>query len=235
MAIKAIQTVATSPVIAALFAACDAANAEAERHEREVLDAVENAGLDERLPHVAANNDLNDAWVSAMYDVCQHPVETTQDLRAKLAFMVEFEMGDGQDWLATILDDAQRIAPEESKDAVLLAHWEARQRCYAQMTAEGGYYNSETAAPALANEHDDHETKVIETHAHTAEGALVQAWVAWEAQGSVFNDDDRARHELIHAADFDALEAIEQRKELDWNDSAMLAVIRTLRTLSGKA
>ena len=112
MAIKTIQTVATSPVIAAMFAACDAANAEADRHQREVLEtgAFETVCADERKAHVTVNNTLNDAWVTTMYAVCQHPVGTAQDLHAKLAFMVEFEMGDGMDWLPTVLEDVQRIA-----------------------------------------------------------------------------------------------------------------------------
>ena len=112
MAIKTIQTVATSPVMAAIFAACDAANAKAEEHQREVLEAdtSKSGSEDERDAHVAANNALNDAWVTTMYTVCQHPVSTAPDLGAKLAFMVEFEMGDGMDWLPTVLEDVQRIA-----------------------------------------------------------------------------------------------------------------------------
>jgi hypothetical protein len=118
MAIKTIQTVATSPDIAAMFAICDAANAEADRHEREVLeaDAFKTSSEDERGAHVTANNALNDAWVTTMYAVCQHPVSTAPDLRAKIAFMVEFEMGDGMDWLPTILEDVQRIAGTSSTD-----------------------------------------------------------------------------------------------------------------------
>ena len=97
MAIKTVQTVATSPVIAALFAACDAMNEATDRHEREVLKSstFETNSTDERKANVTENNALNDAWVTAMYAVCQHPVATAADLRAKLAFMVEFEMGDG--------------------------------------------------------------------------------------------------------------------------------------------
>jgi hypothetical protein len=127
MANKAVQTVATSPVIAALFAACDAANDKAERHQREVLEADTFKALspDERSAHVTANNALNDAWVTTMYAVCQHPVSTAQDLRAKLAFMVEFEMGDGQDWLPTILEDVQRIEPTETPERLeALKHYE---------------------------------------------------------------------------------------------------------------
>ncbi|MDQ0839391.1 hypothetical protein [Sphingomonas faeni] len=118
MAIKAVQTAATSPVIAALFAACDAANDKAERHQREVLEAdtFKTVSADQRGAHVTANNALNDAWVTTMYAVCQHPVSTAPDLRAKLAFMVEFEMGDGMDWLPTILEDVQRIAGTSSTD-----------------------------------------------------------------------------------------------------------------------
>jgi len=112
MAIKTIQTVATSPVIAAMFAACDAANAKADQHQHEVLevDTFKSGTEAERGAQVTANNTLNDAWVTTMYAVCQHPVSTAPDLRDKLAFMVEFEMGDGMDWLETVLEDVQRIA-----------------------------------------------------------------------------------------------------------------------------
>ena len=112
MAIKTIQTVATSPVIAAMFAACDAANAEADRHQREVLEteAFKTASADERKAHVTANNTLNDAWVSTMYAVCNHPVSTPQDLQTKLRFILELDMDDGMDWTQTILEDVERIA-----------------------------------------------------------------------------------------------------------------------------
>lgn len=112
MAIKTIQTVATSPVIAAMFAACDAANAEADRHQREVLEteAFKTAGADERKAHVTANNTLNDAWVSTMYAICNHPVSTAQDLQTKLRFILELDMDDGMDWTQTILEDVERIA-----------------------------------------------------------------------------------------------------------------------------
>ena len=118
MSIKTIQTVATSPDIAAMFAICDAANAEADRHEREVLEAdtFKSGSEEERGAHVTANNALNDTWVTTMYAVCQHPVSTAPDLRAKLAFMVEFEMSDGMDWLPTVLEDVQRIAGSSSTD-----------------------------------------------------------------------------------------------------------------------
>lgn len=118
MAIKTIQTVATSPVIAAMFAACDAANAEADQHQREVLEAdTFKSGTEaERATRVTANNALNDAWVTTMYAVCQHPVSTAADLRTKLAFMVEFEMGNGMDWLETVMEDVQRIAGTSSTD-----------------------------------------------------------------------------------------------------------------------
>jgi len=118
MAIKTIQTVATSPVIAAMFAACDAANAEADQHQREVLEAdTFKSGTEaERATRVTANNALNDAWVTTMYAVCQHPVSTAADLRTKLAFMIEFEMSDGMDWLETVMEDVQRIAGNSCTD-----------------------------------------------------------------------------------------------------------------------
>jgi hypothetical protein len=75
----------------------------------------------------------------------------------------------------------------------------------------------------------------VSATAQTIRGALAQAWLAWDAQGQVFNQEDRDRHAMIHAADYDGLADLEQRRELDWDDSTMFAVIRSLRTLAGKA
>jgi len=126
-------------------------------------------------------------------------------------------------------------AAPSAGDAALLAHWEVRQRSYAQMMADGTYYDSARNAPALLNDHDTHEIAAMKATARTPQGALAQAWIAWEAQGSVWDDGDRTRNALIHAADFDALERMERDHELDWDDVAMLTVIRSLRTLAGEA
>jgi hypothetical protein len=58
---------------------------------------------------VAENNALGDVWVDALDEVAHHPVSTAADLRLKLAFMLENQMGDGRDWLETISKDAVRI------------------------------------------------------------------------------------------------------------------------------
>lgn len=122
-----------------------------------------------------------------------------------------------------------------SKDTELLRHWEGRQRSYAQIVANGSYYTGELHSPEATRRHDAHEVPIVAATATTARGALAQAWLAWDAQGQIRSEDDRNRYALIHAADFDALADLERRKELDWDDSTMFAVIRSLRTLAGEA
>jgi hypothetical protein len=75
----------------------------------------------------------------------------------------------------------------------------------------------------------------VDTTAETIRGALAQAWLAWDAQGDVRTEDDHKLAAFIHAADFDALADLERRKLLDWDDSTMFAVIRSLRALAGEA
>lgn len=128
-----------------------------------------------------------------------------------------------------------RSATVTSKDVELLAHWEGRQRSYAQIVANGSYYTGELHSPSATRKHDAHEVPIVAATATTARGALAQAWLAWDAQGQIRNDDDRNRYALIHAADYEALADMERRKELDWDDSTMFAVIRSLRTLAGEA
>lgn len=47
---------------------------------------------------------------AAQLSVCHYPITTAADLRAKLAFIVQHQMGGGMDWSATLLADAERIA-----------------------------------------------------------------------------------------------------------------------------
>ncbi len=205
MAIKTIQTVSTSPVIAAMFAACDAANAESDRHEREVLhaDAFPNASADERKAHVTANDTLNDAWVTTMYAVCQHPVGTAQDLHAKLAFMVEFGMGDGMDWLPTILEDVQRIAGtsstawDEALAAVQSAAGPMRETSKAFHAIDGTWCADRTQDPdtrtewdvaweaysaAMDRYHADLRNLVVMVPAPNAAAAAIKAQIFLDAQ-----------------------------------------------------
>jgi hypothetical protein len=100
-----------SPVLAALFIASGTARVAVDRHQREVLDVPSPAGMSpgDRRRHVDDNNALNDAAAEALDAVAGHPADTVGDLHAKLAFMVKEQMGDGQDWLPTILEDVGRI------------------------------------------------------------------------------------------------------------------------------
>lgn len=53
---------------------------------------------------------LSEACSAAQSAVAAYPVSSATDLAAKLAFMVEHEMGDGMDWLEELHADARRIA-----------------------------------------------------------------------------------------------------------------------------
>jgi hypothetical protein len=120
-------------------------------------------------------------------------------------------------------------------DAELLARWNLRQDTYAQACARGPWFYAETHSTELCVKHDAQEIPIVDATAETVRGALAQAWLAWGAQGQVRTEDDHKRAALIHAADFDALADLERRKQLDWDDSTMFAVIRSLRALAGEA
>ena len=83
-------------------------NDRVDRHQREVVDRA--SGQAAIRVAVAENNALGDVWVDALDEVAHHPVSTAADLRLKLAFMLENQMGDGRDWLDTISKDAARVA-----------------------------------------------------------------------------------------------------------------------------
>lgn len=117
----------------------------------------------------------------------------------------------------------------------MLARWNVRQTAYSQIVARSPYFVAETHSPALSHLHNAQEMPIVSTTGQTIRGALAQAWLAWDAQGQVRNEDDRKRYALIHATDFDALADLERRKELDWDDSTMLPVIRSLRALAREA
>jgi len=120
-------------------------------------------------------------------------------------------------------------------DAELLARWDMRQDLYAQACARGPWFYAETHSSELCVKHDAQEIPITSATAETVRGALAQAWLAWDAQGDVRTEDDRKLAALIHSADFTALADLERRKQLDWDDTTMFAVIRSLRTLAGEA
>lgn len=120
-------------------------------------------------------------------------------------------------------------------DAELLARWNMRQDLYAQACARGPWFYAETRSRELCVKHDAQEIPITSATAETVRGALAQAWLAWDAQGDVRTEADRKLAALIHSADFAALADLERRKQLDWDDTTMFAVIRSLRTLAGEA
>lgn len=120
-------TTTVSPVLAALFVASDAAQATAEA----------KSGSDDAL---------NEAWAKSHYAIASHPAETITDLSAKLTFMIGETMGEGQDWLPTILEDVQRIARAEAPE------WSAALKAYEEATA-----NDLAAGKALSAAEDYHQ------------------------------------------------------------------------------
>jgi hypothetical protein len=132
-----IITTAVSPILAALFIAEDAARIVAETHQCD---------------------DNDNARCLIQYEIAHHPAETVGDLKTKLGFMVEQKMGDGMDWLPTVLEDVQRIEPVETAERV-----EALKR-YEETTAENTAALAAFNVAEAAFEEDPH---VEATRAHT--------------------------------------------------------------------
>jgi hypothetical protein len=125
--VAAIITTTVSPVLAALFVASDAAQAAQETHQRDVLDVPAPASMSEaeRSQQCEDNNALSAVWADSHYAIAGFPAETMTDLKTKLSFMVKEKLGEGQDWLPTILEDLERIEPAETPERVeALRHYE---------------------------------------------------------------------------------------------------------------
>jgi len=99
---------APGTTLASLIETARMLNDQVDRHQREVVDRANGQAAIRAA--VAENNALGDVWVDALDEVAHHPVSTAADLRVKLAFMLENQMGDGRDWLETISKDAARVA-----------------------------------------------------------------------------------------------------------------------------
>jgi hypothetical protein len=99
---------APGTTLASLIETARVLNDQVDRHQREVVDRA--SGQAAIRVAVAENNALGDVWVDALDEAAHHPVSTAADLRLKLAFMLENQMGDGRDWLDTISKDVARIA-----------------------------------------------------------------------------------------------------------------------------
>jgi hypothetical protein len=62
---------------------------------------------------IERDNELSDLSADAQCEVARFPVSTSADLAAKLAFMIERQLGNGMDWLEELHADARRIAKME--------------------------------------------------------------------------------------------------------------------------
>jgi len=101
------QSDAAERTLTALIDTAHMLNDRVDRHQREVVDLA--SGQAAVRAAVAENNVLGNVWVDALDEAAHHPVSTAADLRLKLAFMLENQMGDGRDWLETISKDVTRI------------------------------------------------------------------------------------------------------------------------------
>jgi hypothetical protein len=150
--VTSIVTTTVSPVLAALFVASDAYRIAGDTHQREVLDIPAPAGmrLEDRAEQIDHNNALNEALCEIHYSVAGYPAETMSDLKAKLHFMVKEQMGDGHDWLPTVLDDLQRIEPAETPD------WSETLKIYEQTTTDSLAALASMRAAEAAHQEDPH-------------------------------------------------------------------------------
>lgn len=145
-------TASVSPVLAALFVAEDAARIVVQAHQRNVLDvpAFEGQSKEDRTQQVSDNNALNDAWCKVQYAIAGHPADNPGDLKAKLGFMIENQMGEGQDWLPTILEDVERIDPAKTLE------WSAALKLYEEATTIDLASGKALSAAEDAHQEDPH-------------------------------------------------------------------------------
>ena len=122
-----------SPLLSALITAVAERNAAVSNHQRKVLDRPGFAQQDQsaRMAQIVDNNELNQELVDAMDAVASFPASTADDLHAKLAYMVDNNMGDGVDWLPEILADVERITSRTAAP-----EWDAAVRHYERTTDE---------------------------------------------------------------------------------------------------
>jgi hypothetical protein len=148
-----INTATVSPVLAALFVAEDAARIVAETHQCD---------------------DNDNARCLVQYEIAHHPAETIVDLKTKLDFMVEQKMGDGMDWLPTILEDVQRLKPATAAatDKAILDAFDARCAEFA-----ANYHLMEMTKAqedAYFARMDAYEAVIWQTPANTAAGVIAK-------------------------------------------------------------
>jgi hypothetical protein len=99
-----------------LMDAADAAQETLDRHDAEVLKPLQEAKADpaELSRQLQINNDLFELCARAEEDVAAAPVTTATELHVKLTRMVEWNLGNGRNWLPELLADAARIAAGEA-------------------------------------------------------------------------------------------------------------------------
>jgi hypothetical protein len=118
-------------------------------------------------------------------------------------------------------------------DAAILNAWEARQSALARIESRGTFFDAEEQSPADIAIYDQADEVIATATATTPQGLLAQAWVALAYAQDSFTEGNRRQNELIRNTDYAGLLA--EGDYLDWEIRTQLAVIRSLRTMTGEA
>ncbi|HEX8444393.1 MAG TPA: hypothetical protein VF631_12190 [Allosphingosinicella sp.] len=117
-------------------------------------------------------------------------------------------------------------------DADILRTWDHRQCALAEIEARGDYFDAEQESPTQAAIYDQADEQIARATATTLRGLLAQAWVALSYVQDSFSEVNRRQNALIRRADYDGL--IAEGEYLDWEVQTQLAVIRSLRNMTGE-
>jgi hypothetical protein len=117
-------------------------------------------------------------------------------------------------------------------DEAILAAWDRRQAALAVIEANGPYFDAETDSPEAAAIYDEADVAIAKATATTPRGLLVQAWVAASYVQDSFNEVGRRQNAMIRRADYAGL--LGEGAYLDWELQTQLAVIRSLRAMTGE-
>ncbi|MDP9424026.1 MAG: hypothetical protein M3Q19_14555 [Pseudomonadota bacterium] len=113
-------------------------------------------------------------------------------------------------------------------DSALLAAWNKRQHILSEIEAIGRFYDADDNCPEKMVVFDALESTIPKMPALTARGLLAKLWVTLAHYGGFVTDEEtRAESDTIRRADFDAVEAFEDR--LDFEQGALFRAIRDLR------
>lgn len=119
-------------------------------------------------------------------------------------------------------------ASHDDPDFALLLAWNERQRLLAKIEAVGRFYDADDNAPTESAAFDTLDGAIPKMPALTARGLLAKLWITLARYGGkVTSEEERAESDTIRRADFDAVEAFEDR--LDFEQEALFRAIRDVR------